>query len=49
MALRTRDPGSEWLASYAPNPVLIHRKREVGALAPVLTGSGLGARAEVFR
>ncbi|MFC9752656.1 hypothetical protein [Streptomyces sp. NPDC056921] len=49
MASRTRDPGSVWMASYAPNPVLIHHKRAVGALAPVLIGSGLGTRAEAFR
>ncbi|MFB6876530.1 hypothetical protein [Streptomyces sp. NPDC056323] len=49
MALWTRDPGSVRLASYAPNPVLIHRERAVCALALVLIGSGLGPRAEVFR
>ncbi|MET8747907.1 hypothetical protein [Streptomyces sp. NPDC004728] len=49
MASGTRDPGSVRLASYAPNPVLIHRKRAVGAVALVLIGGGSGPRAEVFR
>lgn len=38
MASRTRNPGSEWLASCAPNPVLIHRKWAADELAPIPAG-----------
>ncbi|WP_330435956.1 MULTISPECIES: hypothetical protein [Streptomyces] len=38
MAPRTRNPGSEWLASCAPDPVLVHRKWVADELAFIPSG-----------
>lgn len=38
MATRTRNPGSDWLASCAPDPVQVHRAWARNDLAQVPTG-----------
>ncbi|MFC8862635.1 hypothetical protein [[Kitasatospora] papulosa] len=38
MATRTRNPGSLWLASCAPDPVQVHRAWDRDELAPIPTG-----------
>lgn len=38
MATRTRNPGSDWLASCAPDPVQVHRAWDRDELAPIPTG-----------
>ncbi|MFE4336088.1 hypothetical protein ACFRQM_44050 [Streptomyces sp. NPDC056831] len=38
MAPRTRNPGTEWLASYASDPVRAHRRWASEELAPIPVG-----------
>ncbi|MET8130059.1 hypothetical protein [Streptomyces sp. NPDC005231] len=38
MATRTRNPGTDWLASCAPNPVLVHRMWAADELAAIPSG-----------
>lgn len=50
MATRTRNPGTDWLASCAPDPVRAHRHWADGKLAPIPAGlCWLAAEAGLMR
>ncbi|MGW3736697.1 hypothetical protein [Streptomyces sp. NPDC005148] len=50
MAPRTHNPGSQWLASCAPDPVQVHRTWAAGELAALPTGRlWLTAETDIMR